>query len=185
MDTEQALLTDPTPHDLASGVPTCNKCGMKFTTWHRFKHHIQFVCYAPVEGDDDLEHRLRVQEFLHLARGLNLAVLCQRADLCAHFTQRCILCGRFTSSIKGLLQHWNDFSHTFFPSTWNLVRCTAPTPESTISLCFVRDCFQRDSQMHCAQTVCHVHDQHGRTGTTAISGLTDHLLPVTSAARCT
>ena len=114
------LQADPLPGDSAFGVPTCQRCGMQFTTWHRFKHHIQFVCNAPVQDDADLEHRLRVQEFLHLARGLLLAALSQRADLCAHFTQRCILCGRFASTNKGLLQHWNDYHTKIFQAhgTW-------------------------------------------------------------------
>ena len=131
------LISDPSTGDSASGVPTCIKCGMKFTTWHRFKHHIQFVCYASGQDDADLEHRLRVQEFLHLARGLNLAVLSQRADLCAHFTQRCLLCGRFTSTIKGLLQHWNDFHTTVFQAhgSWYDVLHPHLPPQTPCTLC--------------------------------------------------
>ena len=97
--------------DTVQGVPTCNRCHQPFTTWHQLKYHIQFVCVLTRQEDDDIEHRLRVQEFLHYVRGLCLAALGQQQELCAYFLNRCLLCGKYILTIKGMLQHWHE-DHT-------------------------------------------------------------------------
>ena len=102
------------PIDVKDGVPTCQRCGAIFSTWFGLKHHIQYVCTHPLQADNDVEHRLRVQEYLHLVRGYNLVALSQKPEVCIHFQQRCILCGRFVTSQKGMLQHWNDDHTTHF-----------------------------------------------------------------------
>ena len=63
------------PIDVKDGVPTCQRCGAIFSTWFGLKHHIQYVCTHPLQADNDVEHRLRVQEYLHLVRGYNLVAL--------------------------------------------------------------------------------------------------------------
>ena len=47
-----------------SVVPTCQRCGIRFTTWHRYHYHIAFVCMTALQEIDQVEHRLRVQELL-------------------------------------------------------------------------------------------------------------------------
>ena len=108
---QPGLLRCLRPTDVNHGVPTCQRCGAMFSTWFGLKHHVQFVCTHSLQVDNDVEHRLRVQEYLHLVRGYNLAALSQKPEVCVHFQQRCILCGRFVTSQKGMLQHWND-DHT-------------------------------------------------------------------------
>ena len=89
-------LRTPSMHDIKHGVPTCVRCGQMFTTWHRLRHHVTFICIQELNDDGpDLEHRLRVRELLQLAEGLNLAALGQQHGLCDYFKHRCILCGTY------------------------------------------------------------------------------------------
>ena len=123
------LLRTAQPTDIAKGVPTCTRCHAQFTTWHNFKHHVQYVCLATQQEGDDVEHRLRVREFLQLVRGLNYVALGQQPALCAYFLQRCILCGKFITTIKGMLQHWQeDHTNTFrHHGQWNdLIQQSCP-----------------------------------------------------------
>ena len=108
------LLRTYQTHDNADGVPTCRRCQQPFTTWHQLKYHVQFVCEAACQEEDDIEHRLRVREFLQMARGLSLAALGRQTVLCAYFLHRCLLCGKYILTIKGMLQHWHeDHTQTF------------------------------------------------------------------------
>ena len=123
--------------DTEHGVPTCPRCHQQFTTWNQLKHHTQFVCTAPRLEDDDLEHRLRVREFLQLVRGLCLIALGQHPALCAYFMHRCILCGKYILTIKGMLQHWHE-DHTLTYQThgpWYDHLHGSLTSESPCSLC--------------------------------------------------
>ena len=100
------MTLQPTP-----AVPTCPRCGDKFTTWHRFQYHITFVCTTDLQEIDQVEHRLRVQELLQFARAHQVAALCRNAMLLMYFLHHCAICGKFHSTITGLMRHWND-DHT-------------------------------------------------------------------------
>ena len=95
-----------THSDRAGGVPTCSRCHMQFTTHHSLQYHVQFVCMAPRQDIEEVEHRLRVQEMLQYARGQQLQALATDAPLLAYFHHRCALCSFFSATIKGLHMHW-------------------------------------------------------------------------------
>ena len=95
-----------TPADRAGGVPTCSRCLMQFTTYHSLTYHVQFVCMAPQQDIEEVEHRVRVQELLQYARGQQLQALVADASLLAYFHHRCALCSYFSVTVKGLLTHW-------------------------------------------------------------------------------
>ena len=146
--------------DNAAGVPTCNRCQQLFTTWHQLKYHVQFVCAVPCQEEDDIEHRLRVREFLQLARGLSLAALGQNTTLCAYFLHRCLICGKYMLTNKGMLQHWHeehtqifqqhgrwyDYLHQFLPSENPCLLC------GTISKREHKCLILRQYAMHLAHT---------------------------------
>ena len=92
--------------DSVTGVPTCARCDMQFTTWTSFQYHVRFVCIASRQEDADPEHRLRVREFLQYIYAMNYVALGLNHTLITYFLQRCIICGQFVSSVRGLLIHW-------------------------------------------------------------------------------
>ena len=94
-----------------SVVPTCQRCGIRFTTWHRYHYHIAFVCMTALQEIDQVEHRLRVQELLQFARAHQVAALCRHAVVLMYFLHHCAICGKFHSTVTGLMRHWND-AHT-------------------------------------------------------------------------
>ena len=104
--------------DLDRGLPTRQRCKTKFTTWHNFRYHIDFVCTFPTQVDDlalaDHEHRLRIAELLHLAAGTDLQALREHPALCAYFTQCCALCGMVCLSQRAFLQHYGTSHSTIF-----------------------------------------------------------------------
>ena len=103
------------------GVPTCQRCGKMFTQWHNFHYHVKYVCLAPSQEDEDLEHRLRVREYLNYVQGMSYAALGQRKDLTAYFSHRCILCGRYMLTTRGLMRHWSDSHNECYKKhgAWN------------------------------------------------------------------
>lgn len=107
--------------DTHHGLPTCPHCKAMFTSWNRLIYHIQYVCHHVSQETEDLEHRLRVREYLHFVQGMCFIALCQRQDLTTYFTQRCILCGKFHSTPRGLLRHWSDVHNEVFRThgDWN------------------------------------------------------------------
>eukprot|EP00435_Cladocopium_sp_Y103_P014281 s3225_g3.t1 len=100
------LLRLPIPADVFDGVPTCARCGKHFTRWHNLYYHLSFVCTDLPQELDETEHRLRVQEFLQYARGLQFLALGQQQDLTSYFMHRCILCGKYVVSNRGMIAHW-------------------------------------------------------------------------------
>ena len=92
--------------DSYMGLPTCARCDMQFTTWHSFHYHVKFVCHMPQQEEEDLEHRLRVREFLHFIRGMSFVELGHNRTLTTYFLNRCIICGKYVLSVKGMLSHW-------------------------------------------------------------------------------
>ena len=54
--------------DAAKGVPTCARCHAQFSTHQQLEYHVTFVCLAPRQDTEDIEHRVRVQEMLQYAR---------------------------------------------------------------------------------------------------------------------
>lgn len=108
-------------NDSSQGLPTCNRCDMKFTTWHSLQYHVTYVCTATRQEEDDLEHRLRVREFLHFVRGMSFVALGQTPALTAYFLNRCILCGKYVLSSKGLMAHWGREHNAHFRAhgPWN------------------------------------------------------------------
>ena len=92
--------------DSVTGVPTCARCDMQFTTWTSLQYHVRFVCTESRQEDDDPEHRLRVREFLQYIYAMNYVALGLNHTLITYFLQRCIICGQFVSSVRGLLMHW-------------------------------------------------------------------------------
>ena len=107
--------------DSLDGVPTCKRCGLIFTTWNRLQYHVKYVCVADTQEDEDAEHRLRVREYLHYVQGMSFVALGQRQDLTAYFSHRCILCGKFLLTQRGVLQHWGDDHNDTFRQhgVWN------------------------------------------------------------------
>ena len=91
--------------DFTAGVPTCSKCGAHFTTWYRLQYHAKYVCTLPNQDPSDLEHRMRVREFLQFGRALNFVALGQHPVLQMYFKQHCVLCGKFALTDRGMLQH--------------------------------------------------------------------------------
>ena len=89
--------------DTRAGLPTCFRCGQRFTTWTRSQYHVQFVCdkswQDPADSREDpveeVEHRLRVQELLQFASSNLLQALAQKPDLLAYFHTRCSICQHF------------------------------------------------------------------------------------------
>ena len=92
--------------DRAGGVPTCSRCQMQFTTHHSLTYHVQFVCMAPAQDIEEVEHRVRVQEMLQYARGQQLQALANDQAILAYFKYRCALCSFFSITVKGLHMHW-------------------------------------------------------------------------------
>jgi len=89
-------------------IPTCIRCGEKFSTWHRFQYHTKFVCVAALQEIDQVEHRLRVQELLQYARAHQIAALCHNAEVLIYFLHHCVICGKFHTTHTGLMRHWSD-----------------------------------------------------------------------------
>ena len=104
--------------DKRAGLPTCQTCGQRFTTWTRFQYHIQFVCTHTgqdhTDPGEEVEHRLRVQEFLQYACSQQMQALAQRPDLLAYFHTRCCLCQHFCVTARGLLTHLQVAHHELF-----------------------------------------------------------------------
>ena len=92
----------------ATDTPTCPRCHMRFSTWHRYHYHVQYICTAALKEIDQVEHRLRVQELLQFARAHQVADLRLHATLLMYFLNRCVLCGKFHITQTGLMRHWND-----------------------------------------------------------------------------
>ena len=61
--------------DSVTGVPTCARCDMQFTTWTSLQYHVRFVCTDSRQEDDDPERRLRVREFLQYIYAMNYVAL--------------------------------------------------------------------------------------------------------------
>ena len=89
-------------------IPTCPRCGAKFGTWARFRYHTMYVCQHELQEIDQVEHRLRVQELLQFARAHQVAALRNNPTVLLYFLHHCALCGKFHSTITGLMRHWND-----------------------------------------------------------------------------
>lgn len=97
-----------TPMDMHRGLPTCQRCFAKFTTWHQFRHHVRFVCPFALQdlASDEHEHRLRVAEFMQFSNAANFQALKDQAELLAHFQSHCILCNKFFLTSRGMMHHW-------------------------------------------------------------------------------
>jgi uncharacterized C2H2 Zn-finger protein len=89
-------------------VPTCNRCGIRFSTWHKFQYHMKFVCTHVPQEIDQVEHRMRVQELLQYARAHQIAALRHNAEVLLYFLHHCAICGKFHTTHTGLMRHWND-----------------------------------------------------------------------------
>ncbi|CAL1131107.1 unnamed protein product [Cladocopium goreaui] len=64
-----------------------------------------------VEEIDQVEHRLRVQELLQFARAHQVAALRHNLAVLTYFMHHCAICGKFHSTVTGLMRHWNDQHH--------------------------------------------------------------------------
>jgi len=95
-------------------VPTCNRCGTRFSTWHKFQYHTKFVCSHDWQEIDQVEHRMRVQELLQYARANQIAALRHNAEVLLYFLHHCAICGKFHTTHTGLMRHWNDEHHQTF-----------------------------------------------------------------------
>ena len=91
-------------------VPTCNRCGTRFSTWHKFHYHMKFVCTHVPQEIDQVEHRMRVQELLQYAQAHQIAALRHNAEVLLYFLHHCAICGKFHTTHTGLMRHWNDES---------------------------------------------------------------------------
>ena len=109
-------------YDEREGLPTCFRCGQRFTTWTRFQYHVKFVCDStrqePADSGEDpveeVEHRLRVQELLQFANSNLLQALVQKLELLAYFHTRCSLCQHFCITPRGLLTHFQTMHGDLF-----------------------------------------------------------------------
>ena len=93
-------------------TPTCHRCGMQFSTWHRYHYHTMYVCQLDLQEIDQVEHRLRVQELLQFARAHQVAALRHNPDALLYFLHHCAICGKFHTTETGLMRHWNDAHST-------------------------------------------------------------------------
>ena len=75
------------------------------------EYHIKYVCLEHRQDLTDIEHRLRVQEFLQYARARRLQDLAADTRVTAYFHTRCAICNCFCTTVQGLLQHWKT-EHT-------------------------------------------------------------------------
>ena len=138
------LLRVSTATDSHGGVPTCHRCGQMFTQWHNFHYHVQYVCVAPLQENEDVEHRLRVREYLHYVQGMSFVALGQRQDLTTYFSHRCILCGKYHMTMRGLLRHWGDSHNETYRQhgTWHAFLQQHVGPSNPCELCGTH--FQRE-----------------------------------------
>ena len=131
------------PSDLHEGVPTCAHCHIRFTTKQSLQYHINYVCTADRKDLEQVEHRLRIQELLQVARSHQLQALADNAQLLAHFYTRCALCNTFCTTTTGLLQHWKmehdqDFRRHEPYNTALLQTCIETNPCQFCGACFKR-----------------------------------------------
>ena len=136
--------------DSHDGVPTCKRCELIFTTWHRLQYHVKYVCIANTQEDEDAEYRLRVREYLHYVQGMSFVALGQRQDLTAYFSHRCILCGKFLLTQRGVLHHWGDDHNDTFRQhgVWNSFLQQHAGPSNPCEFCGTH--FQRE---HCCVAI--------------------------------
>ena len=93
--------------DAVEGKPTCRHCGDSFISWQNFRHHIS--SYACSEFDSTKappaqlqEHRQRLLAYFDEG---DMAPLANDRSLCYFLTQRCILCGFWSSRLQQMSAH--------------------------------------------------------------------------------
>ena len=93
--------------DAVDGKPTCRDCGESFISWQNFRHHVS--SYACSEFDSTKappeqlqEHR---QKLLAYYDEGDMAPLANDRSLCYFLTQRCILCGFWSSRLQQMSAH--------------------------------------------------------------------------------
>ena len=151
----------PQPTDFRGGVPTCAHCNTRFTTKQSLQYHITFVCTADRQDLEQVEHRLRIQELLQVARSHQLQALANNAQLLAYFYTRCALCNTFCTTTTGLLQHWKmehdrEFRQHEPFNTALLQACIETNPCQ-----FCGACFKRTHRCHIIRQVALLMVQHG------------------------
>ena len=88
--------------DAVDGKPTCRHCGETFISWQNLRHHIQsFSCseFDSTKAPPAVlqQHRHKLLEYYDEG---DLAPLANDRGLCYFLTQRCILCGFWSSRLQ-------------------------------------------------------------------------------------
>ena len=92
--------------DVKDGVPTCRRCLQHFTPWKELKHHVMFVCLAPLPQDDAERRKFHDQQsqFLRWADE-DLTQMDPDSQLCASFCVRCAVCNKFCNCLRSMKYH--------------------------------------------------------------------------------
>ena len=93
--------------DAVDGKPTCRHCGETFVSWQNLRHHIHsFSCseFDSTKAPPAVlqQHRHKLLEYYDEG---DLAPLANDRGLCYFLTQRCILCGFWSSRLQQMSAH--------------------------------------------------------------------------------
>ncbi|CAL1145226.1 unnamed protein product [Cladocopium goreaui] len=145
------------PHDVILLTPAKDfavQSSLIWEVWHRRGSSRE-------EDLEQVEHRLRIQELLQVARSHQLQALANNAQLLAYFYTRCALCNTFCTTTTGLLQHWKmehdrEFRQHEPFNTALLQACIETNPCQ-----FCGACFKRTHRCHIIRQVALLMVQHG------------------------
>ena len=135
--------------DLQTGLPTCKRCQMPFTSWSALKHHIEYRCTLPlpqVRATEQMELQSQFASFIDAPAELEDATA-----LCSYFRRYCSICLQFHGTDHSLKLHWKmyhptEFSHmkTHYQLLTQNVSfrpvcqfCTSPDHHPTYSICII------------------------------------------------
>ena len=120
--------------DSIDGRPTCRHCGEHFISWQNFRHHISsFACnnFDPTKAPPEQLHAFRTR-LLDYYDGGDLEPLVRDRPLCYFLSQRCILCGFWSSRLQQMSAHMGrdhgDIYALMGDVLPNVVRARATSP---------------------------------------------------------
>lgn len=92
--------------DSFDGLPICIRCSMEFADWKKLRHHVTWTCLQarPLDRPDLTEFKKKQKTFKEC---INKGVeeIAKHKSLCQYFTQRCLLCNRWTTGGRCVLNH--------------------------------------------------------------------------------
>ena len=92
--------------DSVDGLPICTRCNMEFADWKKLHHHVTWTCLQarPLDRPDLTEFQKKQALFRdHVKKGVNEII--KHKSLSQYFTQRCLLCNRWTTGGRSILNH--------------------------------------------------------------------------------